>query len=160
MNMKLKKEVEALFRPLLGQRAWGPKVGWGSFVTIEFGARHLERHHYHGDWHLWLYQCDWTLNSESHEMANSESRKGKMQAAIGNLNELELISVSFDQQKMATEFAFKDGLRLRCQPYADAEPNEQCWMLFTPDKNAASLAAGGLRYEPVADMAEKSLSTR
>lgn len=160
MNIKTKKQVETLFQPLLGQEAWGAKVGWGSFVTIEFGPKRLQHHRYHGHWHLWLYQCDWTLNSETHEMANSESRRELMQAAIDNLNKLELIDISFDQQKMATEFVFKGDLSLRCQPYPDAEPDEQCWMLFMPDKQVASLVARGLRYEQVAETSEKSLSPR
>ncbi|HYM79009.1 MAG TPA: hypothetical protein VE377_23750 [Candidatus Dormibacteraeota bacterium] len=153
--MKLKKEIEALFRPLAGQKAWGAKVGWGSFVTIEFGSRRLQHHHYHGDWHLWLYQCAWTLKSETHEMANSESKRGLMQTAIDNLNDRAVMEISFDQQQMATEFVFKGNLRLRCQPYTDAQPDEQCWMLFTPEKQVASLVADGLRYEPASDTPNK-----
>jgi hypothetical protein len=158
--MKLRQEIETLFRPLVGQRAWGAKVGWGSFVTIEFGPRRLQHRHYHGDWHLWLYQCDWTLNSETHEMANSESKKGLMQAAIDNLNGLDLVDTSFDQRCMITDFTFKGNLRLRCQPYPDAKPDEQCWMLFTPDKQVASLVLQGLRYEPASGIPEKTLTVR
>lgn len=146
--MDSKKEVETLFQPLVGQKAWGAKIGWGSFVTIEFGSKRLKDHHYRGDWHLWLYQCDWTLKSKTHELANSESKRRLMQAAIENLNSLELEGLAFDPQKMWTEFIFEGGLRLRCQPYLDAEPNEERWMLFTPDKQVASLVAQGLRYEP------------
>ena len=154
MTMKLQHEIETLFRPLIGQRAWGAKVGWGSFVTIEFGQKRLQDRHYHGDWHLWLYQCDWTLKSKSHEMANSESKKGVMQTAIDNLNGLVLTEISFDQEKMATEFIFGDDLRLRCQPYPDATQDEECWMLFTPDKQVVSLASQGLTHEP-ADSPQK-----
>jgi hypothetical protein len=159
MNMKLQKKVEALFQPLLGQRAWGVKVGWGSFVTLEFGPRHLAHHHYHGNWHLWLYQCDWSLSSETHELANSESKKKLMHLAILNLNDAELVSLSFDQKEMLTEFVFKSDLRLRCKPYADADPDEQCWMLFMPDRQVASLGVQGLRCEPVSDT-ERTLAPR
>jgi hypothetical protein len=146
--MDFKKEIEALFQPLIGQRAWGAKIGWGSFVTIEFGSKHLEHHHYRGDWHLWLYQCDWMLKSKTHELANSESKRGLMQTAIDNLNQLELEGLAFEQHQMWTEFIFQRDLRLRCQPYPDAEPNEECWMLFMPDKRVASLVTQGVRYEP------------
>src|ERR1700730_2584933 len=148
MKLKREKDVETLFRPLIGQRAWGAKTGWAGFVTVEFGPRHLQHHHYQGHSHLWLYQCDWSLSSETHEMANSESRKQLIQTAIENLNDLELMDLSFDQQQMATEFIFEGNLRLRCQPYPDAKPDEQYWMLFMPDKQVASLTANGLRYEP------------
>ncbi len=159
MSMKLKNEVETLFQPLLGQKAWGAKVGWGSFVTIEFGAKRLQHHRYHGYWHLWLYHCDWTLCSENHEMTDSESKKGLMQTAIDNLNQLELISLSFDPQQMATEFVFEGNLRLKCRPYPDSTPDEQYWMLFTPDKQVASLTTKGLRYEPVGDTTERTLTS-
>ncbi|HEY1677503.1 MAG TPA: hypothetical protein VGG04_07355 [Candidatus Sulfotelmatobacter sp.] len=158
--MKLKNEVEQLLRPLVGQRAWGAKVGWGSFVTIEFGSRHLQRHHYQGDWHLWLYQCDWSLSSETHELVNSEKKKKLMQLAIDNLNDAELVDVSFDPQQMATEFLFAGNLRLCCKPYSDADPKEECWILFMPDKQVASLVAHGLTYERAADMRERTLAPR
>lgn len=157
--MKLKNELRDLFRPVHGQKAWGAKVGWGSFVTIEFGTRRLQNHHYHGNWHLWVYQCDWTLKAETHEMANSESGKGLMQTAIENLNDRELLDTSFDPQQRATEFIFKGNLRLRCQPYPDAEPNEECWMLFMPDKQVASLVAEGLKYESVSNTKEPETQT-
>lgn len=147
MNMKLKREINELFQPLLGKKAWGAKVGWGSFVTIEFGARRLQQHHYHGDWHIWLYQCDWTLKAQTHEMAHSESQKGLMQTAIENLNDRELLETFFDEGQMATDFLFQGNLRLRCQPYADAEATEEFWMLFMPDKQVASLSHEGLKYE-------------
>lgn len=146
--MDFKKEIETLFQPLVGQRAWGAKIGWGSFVTIEFGSKRLQDHHYHGDWHLWLYRCDWTLKSKTHELANSESKRALMQAAIDNINGLEFERLAFDLNRTWTEFIFQSGLRLRCQPYPDAEPNEEYWMLFLPDKQVASLVAQGLKYEP------------
>ena len=162
MNMELNKEIQELFRPLLGQKAWGAKVGWGSFVTIEFGSKRLQHHHYHGDWHLWLYQCDWTLRSQTHEMANSESKKGLMQTAIDNLNDRQLLETFFDQQHGATEFLFEGNLRLRCQPYTDAEPTEECWMLFMPDKQVANLSQEGLKYEqePVSHTREDGTLTQ
>jgi hypothetical protein len=149
--MELQQEIEKLFRPLIAQRTWGAKVGWGSFVTLEFGARHLRDHHYHGDWHLWLYQCDWTLRSENHEMANSESKRGVMQTAIDNLEGLKLTHVSFDQDRMATEFVFDENLRMRCQSYPDAPPDEECWMLFMPDEQVATLQPSGLTFEPASE---------
>jgi len=158
--MKLEKKIAELFQPLVGQKAWGAKLGWGSFITLEFGPRHLHHRHYHGDWHLWLYQCDWSLNSKTHELANSESEKGRMRLAIDNLNDAEFVDVSFAAQQMVTEFVFAGDLRLRCKPYPDADPDEQYWMLFTPDKQVASLVANGLTYEPAASTPEKTLTSR
>ncbi|MGO9864838.1 MAG: hypothetical protein ACLPLR_14590 [Terriglobales bacterium] len=147
--MRLKKQIEALFQPLIGQKAWGASIGVGSFVTVEFGRKHLNHHHYHGDWHLWLYQCDWSLNSNGRCLANSESKKRVMQLAIDNLNRAELTDFSFDSQRTITEFHFDNHLELRCEPYPDATADEEYWMLFTPDRQVASLRESGLKYEPM-----------
>jgi hypothetical protein len=162
MKTRLKKEVEALFRPLLGQKTWGVRQGWGSFVTLEFGLRHLEDRHFHGEWHLWLYQCDWMLRSQARpsrdEMANSESKRGLIPAAVGNLNGLELSAVSFDPDRMATDFVFQGDLHLICWPYPDAKSDEECWMLFLPDKQVASLVDGVLNYEPATRASERAVT--
>jgi hypothetical protein len=160
MTMQLKKQIDSLLRPLIGQKAWGASVGWGSFVTIEFGSKRLHHRHYPGDWHLWLYQCEWDLSSNGRLLAHSESKKKVMQLAIDNLNGAELKSFSFDSQRMMTGFSFDNDLRLSCKPYRDAVPDEQCWILFTPDRQAASLREGGIKYEPTDRIPEASLAQR
>lgn len=154
------REIENLFQPLLGQKAWGGKVGWGSFVTVEFGAKHLGDRHFHGDWHLWLYQCDWELRSGERLLANSESKKRIMRLAVDNLNQAELTDFSFDARQMLSTLTFDRQLHLSCKPYPDATPNEECWILFMPDRQVASLRGSGLKLEP-ADRAEaRSLARR
>jgi|SRR5690349_1549933 hypothetical protein len=158
--MDLRKQVESLFRPVIGQKAWGASIGWGSFVTIEFGSKHLFNHHYHGEWHLWLYQCDWQLYSGQRLLANSESKKRIMQVAAENINGTALERASFDERKMASEFRFGEELRLVCQPYADATPDEESWILFLPDQQVVSLRKSGLHSEPQSSKPDKSLARR
>jgi hypothetical protein len=158
--MNLGKQVESLFRPLIGQKAWGASIGWGSFVTVEFGPKHLSNHHYHGEWHLWLYQCDWHLYAGQRLLANSESKKRIMQIATENLNGKAFERASFDEQRMATEFAFGEDLRLVSQPYDDATTDEECWMLFRPDQQVVSLRKSGLHSESQSSKPEKSLVRR
>jgi len=153
--MQLKRQIDTLLRPLIGQKAWGASVGWGSFVTIEFGPKRLYQRHFHGDWHLWLYQCEWELNS-----SGSESKKKVMQLAVENLNGAELKSFSFDSQRMSTKFSFDNDLHLSYKPYPDAVPDEQCWILFTPNRQATSLRESGLRYEAMDVIPEASLAQR
>jgi hypothetical protein len=81
---------------LIGQKAWGASLGVGSFVTIKFGKRLLEQRHYHGEWHLWLYLCEWNLYSGARLTAHSESKRKVMQLAIRNLDGAALKSLSFD----------------------------------------------------------------
>jgi len=141
-------EIRDLFQPLIGQKAWGGKVGWGSFVTIEFGPKHLENHHFHGEWHFWLYQCDWELRSGDRLLADSEQKKRIMQLAVDNVNEAELTDFFFDSRQVLSTLTFGRQLRLTCKPYPDAAPDEECWMLFMPDQQVSILRASGLKVEP------------
>jgi hypothetical protein len=107
-----------------------------------------------------LYQCDWELSSNGRLLAHSESKKKVMQLAIDNLNGAELKSFSFDSQRMITGFIFEHGLHLSCKPYPDAVPEEENWILFTPNQQAASLRESGLKYEPTDRIPEESLAQR
>jgi hypothetical protein len=156
--MELRKQIEAVFQPLIGRKVWGASIGWGSFATLEFGRRRLSHHHYHGEWHLWLYQCDWQLYSRGRLLADSESKKRLMQLAIDNLNGEALTQVDLDPQKMATEFTFGQDLRLICKAYSDAVDDEECWMLFLPDRQVVSLLKSGLHRESQESKPERSLS--
>jgi hypothetical protein len=158
--MHIKKQIEALFHPLIGQKAWGASVGYGSFVTIEFGRKHRYHRRDHGEWHLWLYQCDWELHSRDRLLAHSESKKHVMQLAIDNLNGAALTKLSFDPQLMRTDFAFDNDLHLGCKPYPDADADEEYWMLFMPDQQVASLRESGLRFEPADQTQTRSLVRR
>jgi len=157
--MQLKEQIETLFQPLIGQRPWRASVGWGSFVTLEFGSKRLYNRHYHGDWHFWLYQCEWSLTSKNRCLAHSESKKRVMQLAIDNLKGAKLTAVAFDSQEMITRLVFESYLELRCKPYADAAPDEDCWMLFMPDQQVAALRRNGLKYE-LMDANAAALSAR
>ena len=157
--MQIKKQIEALFHPLIGQKAWGASIGYGSFVTIEFGRRHRFDHHDHGEWHLWLYQCDWELHSGKRLLAHSESKKHFMELAIDNLNERNLTGMSFDSRLMRTVFTFDNDLHLACKPYPDADPDEEYWMLFLPDQQVVSLRESGLKREPADSDAGKIAGT-
>jgi hypothetical protein len=72
-----------------------------------------------------------------------------MQLAIDNLNGAKLTDFSFDSQQTITEFVFENHLHLECKPYADAAADEEYWILFTPDRQVASLQKSGLKQEPM-----------
>ena len=81
----LPMQIERVVRRLYGKPCWGVSPGFGSFLTLEFGEPHLEVRepvamkkgtsagvrknlirravYIHGDWHLWIYCCDWQVFS-------------------------------------------------------------------------------------------------
>ena len=92
--------------------------GIGSFVTLEFGdpgveiseprlRRWLPREgepemfmersvHVHGEWHLWIYCCLWSLSIEGRELAHCESDYITIARALGVLNRQALATVEAD----------------------------------------------------------------
>jgi len=70
-----------------------------------------------------------------------------MELAIGNLQGTVLTGFSFNWRAKVSEFTFEDYLHLTCRPYADAAPDEDYWILFMPNRQAASLQESGLKYE-------------
>jgi hypothetical protein len=159
--------VEA-FQPVLGLPSWLVQRGYGSFVTLEFGQPQIDvgadvtregdlpgiptgvelrPTHVHGEWHLWIYCCLWSLALTGVELSHSESDDQTMGRALRLLDGQGLIDVTVSPDA-STDFTFDRGFTLRTWPappgaYGD-EPVEQ-WMLFQPSGDVLTLRADG-RY--------------
>ena len=138
------------FAPLIGLAAWSVRKGHGSFLTLEFGAPHLEirepivaRHSTServrkslarrrvrpaGEWHLWIYCCNWRAWSEGVEIACSESPDDKIIAAADDLDGQFLTGVTAEPKKGTSKFTFDQGSFLETWPWDD--DNTEQWMLY------------------------------
>jgi hypothetical protein len=92
-----------VFRRVYCLPGWRVSTGWGSFLTFEFGEphldirepsvskgnvsekvrKHLARQHVSikGDWHLWIYCCDWTVLRRKKLIGKSTSLSTYQKAA-------------------------------------------------------------------------------
>lgn len=135
------EQLSAMFRPLIGQKPWQVRLGWGSFITMEFGKRsrdswmaHGEQHSaVHGQWHLWIYQCDWKLTKNRRLVVSSDDPRDRIRLALGTLEGRTLESVHLFGDDFHTDFLFRGGLRLRTTGYEDGREDEERWLLYTPD---------------------------
>lgn len=77
--------LDSFTLPMIDHPAWGAKQGYGSFLTIEFGEPELKIHEWHsekrgfqrqayvqGQWHIWIYCCEWHLSVGDQQIAWSE----------------------------------------------------------------------------------------
>jgi hypothetical protein len=64
--------IAGLMRPAAGEPCWLTWHGYGSFV--------------HGDSHLWIYCCRWSLTLEGCQLAHEESDDITMDRALAALN--------------------------------------------------------------------------
>ena len=117
--------IQALSQ-VYGSPCWRVCQGHGSFLTFEFGAPHDNGF---GEWHLWIFCCEWRITGRGEPLAHSESARDTIHDACVALEGHGLQAVSFAPEEGASCFAFAGELRLDTAPYDDSEQ----WMLFCPD---------------------------
>jgi hypothetical protein len=140
-------DVRQYFDPLLNTRPWKVKLGYGSFLTFEFG-RHVKKHGFmHGEWHLWIYLSNWALHHGKRKLADTDSDRNVISAAVRRLEEVALSEVQFDAERWKTTFVF-DEFRLVVTPadyLDDTDDQDHYWLLFMPDKEVLTVGPGGVR---------------
>jgi len=96
-----------VFEQIVGLHCWNVRRGHGSFLTLDFGdpsvvvgesrqrtvqLRGLDRELMirsavvRGEWHLWIYCCEWSLSVGGHPLAHSESDDVTMSRALSVLD--------------------------------------------------------------------------
>lgn len=144
--------IENEFSKIYGIPAWNVKKGHGSFLTFEFGQPKLiisERKSkkrdifISGEWHFWVYCCDWKYYFEEKLVAHNESSNKLIEKATYSLDGQALKDVRISE-KVST-FVFDFGGKLEIKPnisYKEKDKTVQ-WMFFLPDENVYNLRADG-----------------
>jgi len=142
--------VGSVFSPLKGLPCWNVRKGQGSFLTFEFGEpslhvrepivsmtaasakimawRRRRTVRPIGEWHLWIYCCNWRCIAGGDEIAHSESPEKKIDAAASEMDGQRLLSVNVDPISARSRFVFDLGAVLETWPYEDEDIDEQ-WSL-------------------------------
>lgn len=160
--------VADAFAAVLGRPSWLVRKGHGSFVTFKFGEPELEIREphlgsvyidgappkalqrstqVHGQWHLWVYSCDWSLSLGEARIAHSESDAITLARALHVLNGQARTAVSVDPSNGATRFVFDLGCTLTTTPATtgtySGEPVEQ-WFLYEPSGHVLTVRGDGM----------------
>ena len=170
----MSSSLDRWFRPVLGRPCWGVRRGWGSFLTLEFGrprllvrepvsdlekfstkeARELfqlRQVTVRGQWHLWIYCCDWTVHHRGRLVGDSSSPR-RIDRAAWYLDGQKLVDVSLAPRGARVHLTFDLGAVLTTVPYSR---REEQWMLYEPGGNVLTfradrhycyaIAAGGIQ---------------
>jgi hypothetical protein len=157
----LAQVFERLFTPLYGQPCWGIGPGIRPTLRLEFGKPHLEIHEpatasksasarvktylarrrifVHGQWHLWLYYCNWELLYKGQKVGY-RSRDATIQRAGNSLNGEKLVRFAIAPKSMRCRFDFDLGSSLRTWP---SESMSDQWLLYTPSRKVLVVRADG-----------------
>jgi hypothetical protein len=94
----------------------------------------LRRHAFiHGEWHLWIYCCHWSLLLDDIQLAHNESDDVTMNRALAVLNGQALQAVDIEPDDGRTRFTFDLGCSLLTYPAPPGiydDPVEQ-WKLLS-----------------------------
>jgi hypothetical protein len=162
-------DAAAALRQVQGQVCWAPKLGHGSFLTLEFGrpvsvvrpaievaatasprvAAILGRAavHTHGEWHLWIYACHWAIRraDSDHDVASSDRTDAPdLPEVLSSLARwpLSAITVNPDDASTGFEFGEPSKLVLRTWPKV-AWPLAEQWLLYAPDGTVLTVRESG-----------------
>jgi hypothetical protein len=152
--------INHLFYPLLDKPCWHVQLGYGSFLTLEFGmpkliideptfalttsipARRVRTRRVvrvRGEWHLWIYSCHWRVTRFDRVIGDSSTAQRRKRAAQ-ELDGQILTHVVVRPQNGASIFRFDLGAQLETVPY-DQESEQ--WLLYEPTGEVFTVRADG-----------------
>lgn len=159
--------LHQIFKKVYGKPAWQVHKGYGSFITFEFGKPQLRVSkevlrpragrkwpkypkrmvRVHGEWHLWIYCCDWEIRQNDRKIGHSESNDKKIDRACAVLNGQILTKVVVTPHTLQTDFFFDLGGHLRTTPY-QGKPYEM-WNIRCPNGRYFCIRSDGkYTYRP------------
>ena len=131
-------DAYAALSTVYGLPAWGSDVGYGSFLTVEFGPR-VEKHgHTYGAHHLWIYLAAWRIERGGEMLVASEDDDLAQKVEV--LNGRSIQKIIIDRPSLSAVFEFDQGVKLITFSLYTA--GEDHWMLFLPDGNVFTAGPG------------------
>jgi len=161
--MKTIIEIEReIFSRLYGIPSWNVKRGYATFVTFDFGQPYLEINEkiierevnglrskrrmtsVYGEWHLWLYDSEWSISQGSTEICNSKSEDSLVDRGCTFLNGQAIAKISIEKEHNKTTIDFDlEGRVVILPDQDDREDPPDLWMLFCPNGMVFSLRSDG-----------------
>lgn len=110
-------EARELICPIIGKKTWDIKLSPYHFVTFEFGKPippDYEGGKIHGEFHLWLYDCDWRIqksNAILAELTDDYSDK-QIQDVLKDIEGLAVIDIVLIEPNWNTNIRFDQDVSL------------------------------------------------
>jgi hypothetical protein len=137
---------------MVGLPVWEPKIGHGSFFTIEFGSPRVNSlGTSRGEFSRWVYGALWQIREGRRVVAHSEDDRSTMIAGARLLDGASMRSFDFDRKLMTLSLNF-DQYQLAIPPLSDPDMEE--WILYLDDGN---VVVGGPKNAVTFESASSSL---
>ncbi|MCV9939714.1 hypothetical protein OIU35_25460 [Boseaceae bacterium BT-24-1] len=94
-----------------------------------------------GEWHLWIYCCNWRCLANGVEIAHSDSADADIAAAAAELDGQRLLAVNVEPLQGRSTFTFDLGGQLETSPYDDGEDEQ--WLVYRESGDVFAYRADG-----------------
>lgn len=137
-----------LFSQLKGIKTTRVKLGYGSFITMDWGKDIItykktktKVHTFtFGEWHLWIYMCAWRLQENNIPIIGANDDRELISQHISVLSGKALTSVTINNESFDTTLEFEDNLHLLL--FSFGVKDDEQWMLYTPNKKTFTAGPG------------------
>jgi len=142
-------EIKAIISPILGMKAWDVSLGYGSFVTTEFGSpiKPTDQSKYlRGEWHLWVKHSFWRLEQNNQVLVASEDNRKELAENLKIINGLQLNTFDINPITFETSLLFGDKVKLLVIPTSYLQDEYEYWTFYTPERKVL-IAGPGMEYQ-------------
>jgi hypothetical protein len=130
------------FQPVIGKKPYRASLGFGSFLTFEFGQRVRHGEFLHGTWHLWIYMSSWRLRGPHGLLMTSDSPRELIGRVVTRLAAHPLTAVKIESRARSTSFKFGERFCLTVRRFSMEEENHRdpadYWMFVMPGHKVLS----------------------
>ena len=134
--------VAAAVGSLVGLPVTKARIGWGTFVTIDFGElRQSPVGDYIGDFHLWVYGGMWAIIQDGVVTATADDSRLVMEQAVTAIEGAKSIAASVGEDGRRLQLDFAPGpLRLIVEPCNEDDMED--WKLYLPSGSVIVVGPG------------------
>lgn len=146
--------AKQLFSEIIGMKMTRSKLGYGSFITMDWGKDKVEEFktkdgiekQIFGEWHLWIYMCAWRLEQNGDPIVGAGDERDTLRIKIPLLTGKKLLQVKVVNGSFDIIFDFEESYRLLLFSFT-VDDDEQ-WMFFTPNRKVFTAGPGkNWKYE-------------
>jgi hypothetical protein len=92
-----------------------------------------------GNWHLWIYCCNWSISFNGSKFAHNESPDNIISSAAERLDGQQITSLTRGAVRGAWTFSFDLGGKLETWPYGE-DPTDEQWLLYERESGHVLIA--------------------
>ncbi|MGL4348019.1 MAG: hypothetical protein ACRCSV_00970 [Chlamydiales bacterium] len=140
--------AQQLFSQIIGMKITRSKLGYGSFITIDWGKDIIEElktkdgieKQIFCEWHLWVYMCTWRLEKNNDPIIGAGDERDVIESKIPLLIGKKLLQAEVLNNSFDVILNFDKGYRLLLFSF-ELEDSEQ-WLFFTSNRKVFTAGPG------------------